>query len=87
MQRTEKERVVAELAEQLRSTESLIVADYRGLTNAELVGLRSKVRSSGGRFQVVKNTLTRRAATSCRTWDQDWPGNQRRRAAARVCCA
>ncbi|HET8741581.1 MAG TPA: 50S ribosomal protein L10 [Gaiella sp.] len=62
MQRTEKERVVAELAEQLRSTESLIVADYRGLTNADLVALRAKVRSSGGRFQVVKNTLTRRAA-------------------------
>ena len=67
MQRTEKERVVAELAEQLRSTESLIVADYRGLTNAELVGLRSKVRSSGGRFQVVKNTLTRRAAEEAGT--------------------
>ena len=62
MERTEKERVVAELAEQLRSTESLIVADYRGLTNADLVELRAKVRSSGGRFQVVKNTLTRRAA-------------------------
>ncbi len=62
MQRTEKERVVAELAAQLRSTESLIVADYRGLTNADLVSLRAKVRSSGGRFQVVKNTLTRRAA-------------------------
>jgi hypothetical protein len=53
MQRTEKEQVVAELVEQLRSTESLIVADYRGLTNADLVELRTKVRSSGGRFQVV----------------------------------
>jgi large subunit ribosomal protein L10 len=62
MQRTEKERVVAELVEQLRSTESLIVADYRGLTNADLVELRARVRGSGGRFQVVKNTLTRRAA-------------------------
>ncbi len=62
MLRTEKERVVSELAERLRSTESLIVADYRGLTNAELVDLRARVRGSGGRFQVVKNTLTRRAA-------------------------
>ena len=47
MQRTEKERVVAELAERLRTTESLIVADYRGLTNAELVELRAKVRNGG----------------------------------------
>jgi large subunit ribosomal protein L10 len=62
MHRTDKERVVAELVEQLRSTESLIVADYRGLTNAELVELRAKLRSSGARLQVVKNTLTRRAA-------------------------
>ena len=61
MQRTQKERVVTELAEQLRSTESLIVADYRGLTNAQLEELRAKLRGSGARFQVVKNTLTRRA--------------------------
>ena len=67
MQRTEKEQVVAELVEQLRSTESLIVADYRGLTNADLVALRAKVRGSGGRFQVVKNTLTRRAAEEAGT--------------------
>src|SRR6187397_1483511 len=63
MQRTEKEQVVAELAEQLRSTESLIIADYRGLTNTQLEELRGKLRSSGARFQVVKNTLTRRAAS------------------------
>ena len=63
MQRTEKEQVVAELAEQLRSTDSLIVADYRGLTNTQLEELRGKLRSSGARFQIVKNTLTRRAAS------------------------
>src|SRR6476619_5874240 len=67
MQRTEKEQAVAELVEQLRSTESLIVADYRGLTNADLVELRAKVRGSGGRLQVVKNTLTRRAAEGAGT--------------------
>lgn len=63
MQRTEKEQVVAELVEQLRSTDSLIVADYRGLTNTQLEELRGKLRSSGARFQIVKNTLTRRAAS------------------------
>ena len=67
MERTQKEQVVATLVEQLRSTESLIVADYRGLTNADLVELRTKVRASGGRFQVVKNTLTRRAAEEAGT--------------------
>jgi large subunit ribosomal protein L10 len=62
MQRSEKERVVAELAERLRTTESLIVADYRGLTNSELDGLRGELLKHGARFSVVKNTLTRRAA-------------------------
>ena len=32
--KSEKERVVAELTERLRTSETLIVADYRGLTNA-----------------------------------------------------
>ena len=67
MQKTEKERVVADLVERLRTTESLIVADYRGLTNAELVGLRAKLRTSGAELKVVKNTLTRRAANEAGT--------------------
>ncbi len=62
MHRTDKEGVVTELVERLRSTESLIVADYRGLTNAQLVELRAKLRASGAQLKVVKNTLTRRAA-------------------------
>jgi large subunit ribosomal protein L10 len=62
VQRADKERLVEELAERLRETESLIVADYRGLTNAELAALRTKLRSHGARLTVVKNTLTRRAA-------------------------
>jgi large subunit ribosomal protein L10 len=62
VQRADKERLVEELAERLRATESLIVADYRGLTNAELAALRTKLRAHGARLTVVKNTLTRRAA-------------------------
>jgi large subunit ribosomal protein L10 len=62
VQKTEKEKVVEELTERLRSTDALIVADYRGLTNSELVGLRTSLRASGAKLQVVKNTLTRRAA-------------------------
>ena len=43
MQRSEKEQVVAELTERLNSAQALIVADYRGLTNSELEGLRAEV--------------------------------------------
>jgi large subunit ribosomal protein L10 len=62
MHRDEKERVVAELADRLRSTETLIVADYRGLSVTEINDLRGQLLEHGARFRVVKNTLTRRAA-------------------------
>jgi len=62
VQRTDKEQIVAELAEQLGSTETLIVADYRGLTNKQLESLRDELIRHGARFRIVKNTLTRRAA-------------------------
>jgi large subunit ribosomal protein L10 len=62
MHRSEKEQVVAELAERLRSTETLIVADYRGLSVTEINNLRGQLLEHGARFTVVKNTLTRRAA-------------------------
>jgi large subunit ribosomal protein L10 len=62
MQKEDKERVIADLTERLRSSETMIVADYRGLTMPQIDGLRSKLIESGARFTVVKNTLTRRAA-------------------------
>ena len=62
MKKEDKERVVAELTERLRSTETLLVADYRGLTMPQIDELRSKLIEHGARFAVVKNTLTRRAA-------------------------
>ena len=62
MDKSQKERVVAELTERLRASETLIVADYRGLTMPQVDTLRTELLKHGARFQVVKNTLTRRAA-------------------------
>ena len=62
MLRGEKDVIVAELAERLRQTQTLIVADYRGLTMKEIDALRTRLLEHGARFTVVKNTLTRRAA-------------------------
>jgi large subunit ribosomal protein L10 len=58
----DKERIVEELAAELGSAETLIVADYRGLTNKQLEALRDQLIPHGARFRIVKNTLTRRAA-------------------------
>jgi large subunit ribosomal protein L10 len=62
MQKADKEGVVAELVERLRTTNTLIVADYRGLTMSQIDKLRTELLEHGARFTVVKNTLTRRAA-------------------------
>jgi large subunit ribosomal protein L10 len=62
MLREHKERLVAELTERLRTSETLIVADYRGLTVTDIDKLRTDLLAHGARFSVVKNTLTRRAA-------------------------
>jgi large subunit ribosomal protein L10 len=67
MLKSEKERVVEQLAERLRSTDTLMVADYRGLTMPEIDELRGKLLEAGARFTVVKNTLTRRAAEQAGT--------------------
>ena len=48
MLRSEKERVVEQLAERLRTTETLMVADYRGLTMPEIDELRSRISGALG---------------------------------------
>jgi large subunit ribosomal protein L10 len=62
MLRQDKERIVKELADRLKTSQNLLVADYRGLTMPEIDELRTKLLESGARFSVVKNTLTRLAA-------------------------
>src|SRR5215471_580461 len=62
MHRDDKEKVVTELADRLRNADTLIVADYRGLTMPQIDTLRGRLLEHGARFSVVKNTLTRRAA-------------------------
>jgi large subunit ribosomal protein L10 len=62
MLKTEKEKVVADLVEGLRASETLLIADYRGLTHAELDDVRTELLKHGARFTIVKNTLTKRAA-------------------------
>jgi large subunit ribosomal protein L10 len=57
MHKDKKELVVAELTERLRGSQTLLVADYRGLTMTEIDALRGELLKHGARFSVVKNTL------------------------------
>lgn len=62
MQKEDKQKLVADLTDRLKSSETLIVADYRGLTMPQIDDLRTELLKHGAKFTVVKNTLTRRAA-------------------------
>ena len=67
MKRDQKEQVVEELTQRLKAADTLLVADYRGLTMPQIDELRTRLIASGARFTVVKNTLTRRAAEAAGT--------------------
>ena len=58
-----KARAVEGLREQLARSTAIIVTEYRGLTVAELQGLRRKLRPKGVEYHVVKNSLFSRAAS------------------------
>src|SRR3546814_69947 len=58
---TQKQEVVAELAEVAGSAHSLVAAEYVGLTVAQLTDMRKKARQEGVFLKVAKNTLVSRA--------------------------
>jgi large subunit ribosomal protein L10 len=62
MARAEKEATVAQLAERLRGSTGAVLAEYRGLTVAQIAELR-RVLGEHATFSVVKNTLTKIAVT------------------------
>ena len=57
----QKQAVVSEIAAELAKAQTVIVAEYRGLTVSAVTGLRAKARKSGVYLRVLKNTLARRA--------------------------
>jgi large subunit ribosomal protein L10 len=57
----DKKALVAEVAEVAAKAQSVVAAEYRGLTVAQMTELRSKARKSGVYMRVVKNTLARKA--------------------------
>jgi large subunit ribosomal protein L10 len=59
--RDKKKQMVAEYVDKMSRSSALVLADYRGLTVANLTDLRRRLREVGGVFQVVKNTLFIRA--------------------------
>jgi len=57
----DKKALVAEVGEVAQTAQSVVAAEYRGLSVAQLTDLRARARASRVYLRVVKNTLARRA--------------------------
>jgi len=57
----EKAQTVAAVHQLLKSAKMAIVTEYRGLSVAQMTRLRREIRGVSGEYQVIKNTLVRRA--------------------------
>lgn len=57
----DKKAMVAEVAAVAANAQSVVAAEYRGLTVTQMTDLRAKARKSGVYLRVVKNTLARKA--------------------------
>ena len=66
LNRSEKEAVIAEVTSLATQAQTLVMAEYRGITVADMTKLRSQARSSGVTLSVLKNTLARRAVAGSR---------------------
>ncbi|MBY4598687.1 50S ribosomal protein L10 [Ottowia caeni] len=61
LNRSEKEAVVLDVTGLAAKAQTLVMAEYRGITVADMTKLRSEARSKGVALSVLKNTLARRA--------------------------
>lgn len=67
----EKQQLVSDVATKFRESTTTVVADYRGLSVAQVTELRKQLREAGVEFKVIKNTLTRRATAEAGLSDLD----------------
>jgi len=63
LNRSEKQAVIDEVTALAAKAQTLVMAEYRGITVADMTRLRSQAREKGVNLSVLKNTLARRAVT------------------------
>jgi large subunit ribosomal protein L10 len=63
MNREEKSATIQEIAAQIEGAEAIFAVDYRGISVPQAAELRGKLRETDSSFRIVKNRLTKIAAT------------------------
>ncbi len=69
MKRSEKEAIIAEVAEKASKSVAIYFADFSTMTVAEETELRREFRKNGVEYTVVKNTLIRKALEQLQGYD------------------
>ena len=77
LNRNEKAAVVTDVAAQVARSQTLALAEYRGLTVAHLDALRRQARDKGVYLHVLKNTLARRAVAAAKVIADFAKGNDK----------
>jgi large subunit ribosomal protein L10 len=62
MNRTEKKQLIEELHKELESSPNALLVDFRGLSVPAATEFRRRMRASGSRYRVIKNSLALRAS-------------------------
>lgn len=57
----QKEEAVKKLAEELKDTKIILLADYRGITVEDVTKLRTELRENNAEYKVIKNNIVKRA--------------------------
>ena len=57
----QKEEAVKKLAEELKDTKIILLADYRGITVEDVTKLRAELRGTNSEYKVIKNNIVKRA--------------------------
>jgi large subunit ribosomal protein L10 len=70
MKRSEKEQILAEVAERVARARSMFFADFTGITVEQINELRREFRKSNVDYRVVKNTLARKALEQVTGYDK-----------------
>src|SRR5436190_23704026 len=75
--RTDKETELAELEAAFKRADYAVLVDYRGVSVPQVTELRRQIRTAGGTYRVVKNTIAKRAAagTSMAKLDAHFAGS------------
>ena len=61
----QKKAEVTELANKIKESKLVLLADYRGINVEDVTNLRTELRNTNAEYKVIKNNITRRALAEC----------------------